>query len=156
VSREGLALLHRLERDWPALKERLVAVDFNPETLEQLQQEGIECHYGDISNIETLRHAGLERATMIISSVSDSYLCGTDNLRLLRLVRALAPSAKIVVTADSLERAEALYAEGADYVLIPPALAAEHLYRVLKDDSIQGLERGRRRQASEVFRQPVR
>ncbi|HEY3066996.1 MAG TPA: cation:proton antiporter [Methylomirabilota bacterium] len=156
VSREGLALLHRLDHDAPALKRRIAAVDFNPETLEQLQQEGIECHYGDISNIETLRHAGVERATLIVSSVSDSYLRGTDNLRLLRLVRPLARAAKIVVTADTLERAEALYAEGADYVLIPPALSAEHLYRVLKDESIEGLERARRRQATEVFRQPVR
>jgi len=156
VSREGLALLHRLDRDWPAVKGRLVAVDFNPETLEQLQQDGIECHYGDISNIETLRHAGVERATTVVSSVSDSYLRGTDNLRLLRLARALAPAARVVLTADSLERAEALYAEGADYVLIPPTLAAEHLYRLLKDESVQGLERARRRQASEVFRQPVR
>jgi len=74
----------------------------------------------------------------------------------LRLARALAPAARVVLTADSLERAEALYAEGADYVLIPPTLAAEHLYRLLKDESVQGLERARRRQASEVFRQPVR
>jgi Kef-type K+ transport system membrane component KefB/Trk K+ transport system NAD-binding subunit len=156
VSREGLALLHRLDHDAPAMKRRIAAIDFNPETLEQLQREGIECHYGDISNIETLRHAGVERATTVVSSVSDSYLRGTDNLRLLRLVRALAPAAKVLVTADTLERAEALYAEGADYVLIPPALSAEHLYRLLEDESIERLEHARRRQASEVFRHPVR
>lgn len=145
VSREALALL-RLDRDRSAVKRRIVAVDFNPETLEQLQAEGISCHYGDIGNAEMLRHTGIERAAIVVSSISDWFLKGTDNLRLLRQVRGLAPSARIIVTADTLAAAERLYAEGADYVLIPPALAAEHIYHLLLDGSSRGLAEARRRQ----------
>ena len=152
VAREGLALLQHLEREHPAMKRRIVAVDFNPETLEQLQSDGVECHYGDLGNVETLRHAGIEHAAVIVSSISDWLLQGTDNLRLLRLARRLAPSARVIVTAESIGAAERLYDEGADYVLIPPALAAGHLHRLLLDPTPEALTEARRRQQDELAR----
>ncbi|MGH7391655.1 MAG: cation:proton antiporter [Candidatus Rokuibacteriota bacterium] len=147
VSREGLALLRHLDRAHPGMKQRIVAVDFNPETLEALTAQGVVCHYGDIANADTLRHAGIERAAVVVSSISDWFLKGIDNRRLLRQARGLAPSARIVVTADSPAGAQRLYAEGADYVLIPPALAAEHLYRLLLDGGIAALAEARDAQA---------
>ena len=150
VSREGLAFLRHLEREHPAMKRRIVAVDFNPETLEQLQTDGVECHYGDVSNPETLRHAGIETAQVVVSSISDWFLQGIDNLRLLRQVRRLVPGARVIVTADTLAAAERLYAEGADYVLIPPVLAAEHLYGLLLEPTADALGAARRRQFAEL------
>ena len=150
-SREGLSLLQHLERELPAMKRRIVAIDFNPETSERLQAEGVECHYGDIGNIETLCHAGMDKAAVVVSSISDWFLKGTNNLQLLRLARALAPSARVVVTADTLAGAEELYAEGADYVLIPPALTAAQLHLLLRDGSPDALQKARRRQAAELF-----
>ncbi len=152
VSREGLAFLEHLEREQPEMKERIVAVDFNPETLERLQATGVECHYGDLSNEETLRHAGIGEARIAVSGISDWFLKGTDNLRLLRQVRRLAPAARVIVTADTLGQAARLYAEGADYVLIPPALAAEHLYGLLREPSPDALAEARARQAARLFR----
>jgi len=146
VSREGLAFLQRLEREASPMKGRIVAIDFNPETLERLQAAGVACHYGDIANTEMLRHAGVEGARLVVSPISDWFLKGTSNLRLLRQVRQLAPRARLIVTADSRAHAEELYGEGADYVLLPPALAAEHLYDLLRDESPQALTEARRRQ----------
>jgi Kef-type K+ transport system membrane component KefB len=151
VSREGVAFLEHLERESPAMKQRIVAVDFNPEIVERLQSEGVHCHYGDISNLETLRHAGIEHASVVVSGISDWFLKGTDNSRLLRQARAMAPGARVLVTADNLQRAARLYAEGADYVLIPPVLAAEHLYGLLRDASPEALAEARQRQAAELF-----
>jgi Kef-type K+ transport system membrane component KefB len=148
VSREGLAFLRHLEREHPAMKQRIVALDFNPETLEQLQADGVECHYGDVSSPETLRHAGIENAQVVVSSISDWFLQGTDNLRLLRQVRRLVPGARTIVTADGLKAAERLYAEGADYVLIPPMLAAEHLYGLLLEPTPEALGSARQRQTA--------
>jgi hypothetical protein len=156
VSREGLAFVKRLEREQPALKKRIVAVDFNPETLAQLEADGVACHYGDISNSETLRHHGIEGASVIVSPISDWFLQGTDNLRLLRQARALAPRARVIVTADTLEAANGLYAEGADYVMIPPVLAAERLFAVVQDTSAGALARARQRQADELRAQRAR
>jgi hypothetical protein len=71
---------------------------------------------------------------------------------LFRVVRSLAPKARVIVTGDTLAEASALYTEGAHYVLIPPALAAEHLYDLLAEVSDSTLAAARRRQAVEVFR----
>ncbi len=150
VSREGLAFLRHLEREHPAMKRRIVAVDFNPETLEQLQADGVECHYGDVSNPETLRHSGIEKAQVVVSSISDWFLQGTDNLRLLRQMRRLVPGARCIMTADTLKTSERLYAEGAAYVLIPPMLAAEHLYGLLLEPTPEALGSARRRQSVEI------
>ncbi|HEX9821377.1 MAG TPA: cation:proton antiporter [Methylomirabilota bacterium] len=150
VSREALAFLRHLEREHPAMKRRIVAVDYNPETLEQLQADGVDCHYGDVSSPEMLRHAGIEKAHVVVSSISDWFLQGTSNLRLLRQVRGLVPGARCIVTADTLAAAERLYAEGADYVLIPPVLAAEQLYGLLLEPTPDALNAARRRQSAEL------
>ena len=153
VSREGLAFVQHLARTAPALKDRLVAIDFNPEMLERLQAHEVEHHYGDIANMATLEHAGIERAAIVISGISDWFLKGTSNLQILRTVRSLAPAARVIVTGDTAEGAQALYAAGADYVMVPSALTAEHLGTLLSDHAPNALARARRVQASELFRQ---
>ena len=150
VAREGIALLEHLDRESPGLKEYIVAVDFNPDTLERLTDLGFECHYGDIANAETLRHAGLARATVVVSSISDWMLKGTSNARVLREARLLAPSAKVIVAADTMAGAERLYADGADYVLVAPVLAAEHLYAILRAGTLDAIDEARRGQELEV------
>lgn len=155
VSREGLAFLEHLERTRPLMKERVVAIDFNPETLERLRAAGVEAHYGDIANPETLQHAGIDRAAVVVSSISDWFLKGVDNRRLLHQARSLAPRAQVIVTADTLAGAEALYGEGADYVLLPSALSAEHLYTLLSAEATDSLGEARRRQVRELLRKEI-
>jgi hypothetical protein len=87
---------------------------------------------------------------VVVSSISDWFLQGTNNLRLLRQVRNLVPGARCIVTADTLAAAERLYAEGADYVLIPPVLAAEQLYGLLLEPTPDALNAARRRQSAEL------
>jgi Kef-type K+ transport system membrane component KefB len=152
VSREGLAFVQHLARTAPALKKRLVAIDFNPEMLERLGTEGVEHQYGDIANMATLEHAGIERAVLVISGISDWFLKGTSNLQLLRATRSLAPNARAIVTADTAEGAQELYVAGADYVMVPSALSAEHLASILADRSPNALARARRVQAFDLFR----
>jgi voltage-gated potassium channel Kch len=133
------------------MKQRIVAIDFNPETLERLRAAGVEAHYGDIANPETLQHAGIDRAAVVVSSISDWFLKGVDNRRLLHQARSLAPRAQVIVTADTLAGAEALYGEGADYVLLPSALSAEHLYSLLSTEAPDSLDEARRRQVRELL-----
>jgi Kef-type K+ transport system membrane component KefB len=147
----GQALARRLDRLAPELKKRLVAIDFSPETLDCLAFHGIQHHYGDISNVETLRHAGIERASVVLSLLSDWILKGTNNADILIRARTLAPEARIVVTADSAERADELYRAGADYVVVPAALTAEHLQAILADPSDAVLEAARRRQWADLY-----
>lgn len=115
----------------PTWKDKLVVVDFNPVVFTNLKSRGVKVVYGDISNMQTLIHAGLEEAKVVVSTITDDILVGTDNRRLLTQIRSLCPQARIVVTAGDPSRALELYTAGADYVLRPNLLAARHLLEVL-------------------------
>ena len=88
--------------------------------------------YGDISNVDTLVHAGVGKAELIILSIPDALLKGADNEKLVRHVRTLNPTAKIVATADLLADVADLYAAGADYVTVTRISDAQELYTVIE------------------------
>lgn len=109
------------------LKDKILVVDFNPEVHNTLHSLGIKAIYGDISHLDTLHHAGIHEAKLVVSTIPDNILVGTDNLKMIRAIKSLCPHARIVVTAESTARALKMYQEGADYVFLPRILAAEHL-----------------------------
>ncbi len=88
--------------------------------------------YGDISNVDTLLHAGVGNAEIIILSVPDSLLKGANNEKLVRHVRNLNPTAQIVATADLLSDVDDLYAAGADYVTVTRLSDAHELFKVIE------------------------
>ena len=128
------------------LLEHLRVVDFNPETRARLTAMGIDCVYGDISHPDTLHHAKVEEAQVLLSTVPDSALRGTSNEKLLKMLKALAPKAKVVVSAATPEQAVKLYALGADYVLQPSALAGSALVNAV-EQALRGSFEGMRDEA---------
>jgi Kef-type K+ transport system membrane component KefB/voltage-gated potassium channel Kch len=130
--RTASAFLRELQELSPELQERLLVVDFNPEVHRKLEAQGVKVVYGDISHFDTLHHAGLEEAKVVLSTIPDSILVGTGNLKLIKHIKGLSPQAKIVVTAESPGAALKLYQEGADYVLLPNMLAGNHLVSVVE------------------------
>jgi Kef-type K+ transport system membrane component KefB len=150
--RVASAFLAEIEETRPKLKDKLVVVDFNPDVFRGLQERQIRVVYGDISNMQTLHHAGLEHVKIAISSITDDILVGTNNLNLISEIKSLAPQARIIVTAPSNTQAQKLYEAGADYVLRPNRAAAQQLLPVverllrgeqdlLKDEEIDKLTR---------------
>lgn len=107
-------------------------IDFNPEVHSMLKQLGVPCYYGDISHTDTLEHAGVQHAQILVASIPDDFLRGTTNRKLLDTLRKLNPHAKIIVTADSPQRALELYDAGADYVLVPQVHSANHLLQIIE------------------------
>ncbi|MGB3866263.1 MAG: cation:proton antiporter, partial [Xanthobacteraceae bacterium] len=126
--RAASALLSEIERRDDALLGDISVVDFNPNVFRSLAARGVHVVYGDISNVETLVHAGVGSAEIVILSVPDALLKGADNERLVRHVRALNPDARIISTADRLADIDAQYAAGADYVTVPRIADAQELY----------------------------
>jgi Kef-type K+ transport system membrane component KefB len=115
------------------LLEKIVVVDFNPNVHSKLDGIGVKAIYGDISNMDTLNHAGIHGAKIVISTIPDTILVGTDNLKVIKQIQSICPHAKIIVTAESSSRALKMYAEGADYVFLPRMLASLHLIPVIRD-----------------------
>jgi len=129
--RVASAFVSEIESLQSHLKEKLIVVDFNPVVFRELKRRGIKVVYGDISNEQTLHHAGIEEAKVVVSTITDDILVGTSNMNLIRQIRHLAPQARIVVTAVSRSQALKLYEAGADYVLRPNYLTGRHLLEVL-------------------------
>lgn len=130
--RAASALLDQIERQNEALLEQITVIDFNPNVFRTLGNRGIHVIYGDISNVDTLVHAGIGKAEIIILSVPDSLLVGANNEKLVRHVRALNPTAKIVANADVLASVADLYAVGADYVTVTRLTDAAELFSVIE------------------------
>jgi Kef-type K+ transport system membrane component KefB len=130
--RAASALLSEIERQNPLLLDQISVIDFNPNVFRTLSERGLHVIYGDISNVDTLLHAGVGKAEIIILSVPDSLLKGADNEKLVRHVRTLNPAAKIVSTADLLSDVNDLYAAGADYVTVTRLSDAHELLMVIE------------------------
>ncbi|MGJ5137211.1 cation:proton antiporter [Bradyrhizobium oligotrophicum] len=148
--RTASALLSEIERNEPALLEQIGVVDFNPLVFRTLSDRGIQVTYGDISNVDTLIHAGVGQAELIILSIPDSLLKGANNEKLVRHVRSINATAKIVATADLLADVNDLYDAGADYVTVPRLSDAQVLLNLIQDASA-GLLSERRSQAEAML-----
>src|SRR5207245_633614 len=79
-----------------------------------------------------------DKATVVLSTITNDILRGTDNLRLLRAVRALNPDARVVLATEHIGEAEEFYAQGADFVYIPRLHSASELAEAV----LAGLNRG--------------
>ncbi len=116
--RAASSLLEELEEHAPDLLRHVAVVDFNPVVHKELKARGIPVIYGDISQRDTLLHAGIANAAVLVCSVPDSLLKGITNERLVRSLRELNPRAKIIAPAEVLENVGELVAAGASYVCL--------------------------------------
>lgn len=130
--RDGSSFLNHLLLRHPGdFKKNLHVVDYNPEAHRSLRKMGVPCSYGDLSHTDTLKQLDLSKTRVFICTLSDHQLKGTSNLKLLRFLRALAPHARTIMTADTLKTAHDLYHAGADYVFIPRIVGTYYLADIL-------------------------
>ena len=112
------SLLEELRSRRQDLLPDLAVVDFNPIVHSNLQRLNIKVLYGDISQPETLLHAGVPKAQILVCTIPDALLKGTTNARLVRQLREMNPNAKIITVCDVLDEVAGLYRAGADYVSV--------------------------------------
>ncbi len=129
--RTASSLIADLERDDPELLRDIAVVDFNPVVFANLTSRGIRVQYGDISQRETLVHAGIEHAEVLVSSIPDYLLKGITNERLVRQLRSINPTATIIAPADTVADVDLLYAAGANYVTLARLTEARDLREAL-------------------------
>ncbi|HEX8142310.1 MAG TPA: cation:proton antiporter [Pyrinomonadaceae bacterium] len=149
--REASAIIHEFELKGSegarhSLLNDVLVIDFNPVVYSELGRRGIECIYGDVAHMETLHHAKIHDAELVVSTIPDHILKGTDNERLLKKIRQLCPQAKAIVTADSPQRALELYGLGADFVFIPRIHSSAQVAEVIESGLREGLENVRTEQ----------
>lgn len=121
------SLLEELTRQAPDLLLELAIIDFNPHVNEELRRRGLKVIYGDISQRETLLHAGISGAEVIVCSLPNTVLKGVTNLKLLQQLRQLNREARIIMHAELFADVPKLYEYGADYVSVPRVIEAQDL-----------------------------
>jgi Kef-type K+ transport system membrane component KefB len=156
--RDASSIIHEFEHegDPQQVKEfldKILVIDFNPTVMRELRHRGISCIYGDVAHADTLRHAGIEEAKLVVSSITDDILRGTSNLRMLRNIRATCPDAKVMLTTEHIPQALHFYEAGADFVYIPRLHSAPQIATVLKVGLEVGFDGAR---AAEIARLSVR
>ncbi len=130
--RVASSMLAELARQNAGLIDDILVIDFNPHVHSTLRERGIRVRYGDVSHPELFAHAGVAEARVVISSVPDSLLAGTTNEKIVRDVRAINPTAKIIATAEVLGNVNRLYDAGADYVVVARLDEADDMIDALK------------------------
>ena len=130
--RIGSAFLDHISRKKQNLLDQIMVVDFNPVVKQELKKQGIPCVYGDVSHPDTLHHAKISHARVVLCTIPDAFLKGTSNHKFIGVVRRLCPEAKIIVTGENDLQSRALYDAGADLVIQTSALAANFLIPVVE------------------------
>lgn len=87
-----------------------VALEHNPETVEDLRRFGNQLYYGDPTRPELLRAAGADRIKVFVMAMDDPE----TNIKAVRLVRRLYPQAKVLARARNRQHAWKLMDLGAE------------------------------------------
>jgi Kef-type K+ transport system membrane component KefB len=152
--RVAAALLQDIGRRHPEWLPQIVVLDLNVGTHAAIRELGARVVYGNVGSAEALRHAHVERAELVISSVPDELLRGTSNEAIVRAVRSVAPNATVFACASSAQAVTKIYQAGASYVYMPSVETANGLcdaaeaalgalladYRARRDASCGALE----------------
>lgn len=125
--RVASSLLYEIRQQRPEMLEKMLVVDFNVHMQQAIASQGPRVRYGDLANPETLHHAGVDKARVVLISVQDDVLKGTSNRQLVREVRHLNPNAVIIANAIELAESARLYEEGADFVYMSRVDSAQRL-----------------------------
>lgn len=123
--RIGFAMVQTLQE----MKERVLAVDFNPQIIEKLQRKNIPYVYGDITDIDLTEELPIANVKMVISTLNRF----DDTMFVLKKIKTLFPQAIVILVAHYVEEAISLYEQGADYVIVPHMLGSHHAGMLIQE-----------------------
>ncbi len=138
--RDASSILHEFEDGPHPLLKEIQVVDFSPAVLAALKKRGVRAVYGDIASLDTLHHAAVHHAKLVVATITDAVLKGTTNRRLLQAARRLCPEARVVVAADTFTTALELYEDGADFVYVPRLHSVHRMAEVIEAGYEEGLD----------------
>lgn len=122
--RMGYHILKKLHE----LHHHVVVVDFNPDIIQKLRSEGIDCVYGDVEDEEIFDHIRLSQASMVVSTIPQRE----ENTSLIeRVKKEHSKNLKLILTSHSIDDALAYYQAGADYVILPHLLGGEYVAELI-------------------------
>jgi Kef-type K+ transport system membrane component KefB len=126
--RVAASLLQDVSRQHPELLPSILVLDVNVRMHAAVKQRGVRVMYGNAGSAETLRHAGVETAKLVVCTIPDELLRGTSNQAIVRAIRSIAPAPLVFACASRAADVDVLYAAGASYVFMPSAETANGVF----------------------------
>jgi Kef-type K+ transport system membrane component KefB len=114
---------HEFVRSFRQMKKPYVVIDFDPEVVEELERQGINHIYGDVTDLEMLEEIGVHRSELVVSTIGDA---ATNRLLVSHILRR-NKDALFICHAHSYDEAELLYEKGAAYVILPHFIGSEQI-----------------------------
>lgn len=122
-------------------------IDFDPDTVERLRQDGTTCLFGDIADIEFLEGLPLDGGKLIVMTIPSV----DDQLNMIRYVRGkVSQDMPIVANAYHDHEADVLYEAGANLVMRPHLLGGHWIASALQREAWDQRSFGRLRQQLET------
>jgi voltage-gated potassium channel Kch len=107
----------------------ICVIEKNPVTVERCALGGLQITQGDASDEETLRHAGIERATEVAITIPEEE--GT--LRVLDRVKRMNPRAHVIARCTFVSGGMEAVRRGANEVVVAEQVVAAEFSRIMKE-----------------------
>ncbi|GAC1481137.1 MAG: cation:proton antiporter [Candidatus Saccharimonadales bacterium] len=127
---------HEFLNVFRSLKKHYIVVDYDPDVIDNLEQQKVNYLYGDATDAELLDEIGLDRAKLVVSTITDH----SSNLFLVKLLDRINPRAVTILHAENAADAASLYELGASYVVIPHYIGSEKISAFIKRSGLKKSE----------------
>ena len=127
-NRIGFDILESLKKT----RKKVMVIDYDPEIIKKISDEGYDCIYGDANDSELLNDLGISTAKMVISTIPSIE----TNLLLINKIREENKKAIISVVSHQIDEAVRLYDAGATYVLMPHFLGGKHFSTMIERNQL--------------------
>lgn len=114
-------------RAFKKLGDSFLVIDFNPDSIDRLQNAGIPYKFGDAEDGEFLEELLLEKVKLVVSTLPEF----STNKLLIKRIRHLNSRAVIITISHNSKEAIQLYEEGASYVVMPHYLGASFATKLI-------------------------
>lgn len=118
----------QLMKIFSKFNKKSMIIDYDPEVVDNLEHEEVPHMYGDATDSELLDSAGIAKAKVVISALTDFR----TNLFIVNHAKQTNPNAVVVVQAESRDDAVDLYEHGATYVMMPHYIGSEKITSLIK------------------------
>ncbi len=116
-------------KSFSKITKNFLVVDYNPQIVKGLKKEGINAIYGDVDDSEFLEDLGIQRASVVVSTIPEKE----TNQLILDLLKRNNSKSVSILTGRQIEDALELYNEGANYVIMPHFLGGEYAAKLIEN-----------------------
>jgi Kef-type K+ transport system membrane component KefB/Trk K+ transport system NAD-binding subunit len=123
---------HEFINVFEQISKNFVVIDYDPEVIDILEHRKLSHIYGDAQDMELLEEAGVAKAKLVVSTITEYQA----NIALLAFLERKESEAVVIIQADNPKQAAELYRLGASYVILPHYIGGEKISAFVKKSGL--------------------